>query len=282
MLKVNSKTMKNVLFKYTNCPNFKNTVAMTLSKYIFFLIFTFSFFTFNLSAQGVTRYGEYTNASNDYVDKNGKTESSSALDKTGNTTISSIPTVTSGGKIWMDRNLGATEVATSSTDAAAYGYLYQWGRGTDRHQIIISTTTSTLSSGDAPGNANFITATGTPYDWRSPQNDNLWQGVNGVNNPCPSGFRIPTKDELSAEMATWSSQNAAGAFASPLKLPLAGSRNSGGGPFSGAGYSVGYWSSTVYTSSISYSNVLYLTSSSADTSSAYGHAWGFYVRCIKN
>ena len=31
------------------------------------------------------------------------------------------------GKIWMDKNLGATQVATSSTDAASYGDLYQWG-----------------------------------------------------------------------------------------------------------------------------------------------------------
>jgi hypothetical protein len=31
------------------------------------------------------------------------------------------------GKIWMDRNLGATQVATSSTDANSFGDLYQWG-----------------------------------------------------------------------------------------------------------------------------------------------------------
>jgi hypothetical protein len=28
------------------------------------------------------------------------------------------------GRIWMDRNLGATQVATSSTDAASYGHLF--------------------------------------------------------------------------------------------------------------------------------------------------------------
>lgn len=35
------------------------------------------------------------------------------------------------GKTWMDRNLGATQVATSSTDAASFGDLYQWGRAND-------------------------------------------------------------------------------------------------------------------------------------------------------
>ncbi len=36
------------------------------------------------------------------------------------------------GKIWMDRNLGASRVAQSSIDEEAYGYLYQWGRGYGR------------------------------------------------------------------------------------------------------------------------------------------------------
>jgi hypothetical protein len=38
------------------------------------------------------------------------------------------------GKIWMDRNLGASRVATSVSDTLAYGDLYQWGRGTDGHE----------------------------------------------------------------------------------------------------------------------------------------------------
>ena len=46
-----------------------------------------------------------------------------------------VPTVTSAtGKVWMDRNLGAAQVATSATDEAAYGDLYQWGRPEDGHE----------------------------------------------------------------------------------------------------------------------------------------------------
>ena len=77
--------MKDVLFEYSNCPNFKNPVAMTLSRYIFFLIFTFSFslFTFHLGAQGVTRYGQSTSSSANFVDKNGKIGSIQALSKNG-------------------------------------------------------------------------------------------------------------------------------------------------------------------------------------------------------
>ncbi|NDB36338.1 MAG: hypothetical protein EB023_13595, partial [Flavobacteriia bacterium] len=108
------------------------------------------------------------------------------------------------GVTWMDRNLGATQVATSSTDQNAYGDLYQWGRRTDGHQCRTSPTTGTLSSVDQPAHGSFILAPNAPYDWRSPQNANLWQGVNGVNNPCPSGYRLPTETELNNERLSWS------------------------------------------------------------------------------
>ena len=150
------------------------------------------------------------------------------------------------GKIWMDRNLGASQVATSSTDANSYGDLYQWGRRSDGHQCRNSSTTATLSSIDQPTNGNFITINSGNYDWRSPQNTNLWQGVNGVNNPCPSGYRLPTETELNAERASWSpNNNSAGAFASPLKLPMAGFRSSSNGSLLSVGTEGVYWSSTV-------------------------------------
>ena len=181
------------------------------------------------------------------------------------------------GKIWMDRNLGATRVAMSSTDAASYGDLYQWGRGTDGHQIRTSLTTPTQSSLDQPGNVNFILGPDTPYDWRSGQNANLWQGINGVNNPCPSGYRLPTDIELAAELASWSSSDPAGAFASPLKLPVAGRRFHFGPlyPENTTGF---YWSSTV---SGSLSRVL-IFSSGYTTMSTNERANGGAVRCIKN
>jgi uncharacterized protein (TIGR02145 family) len=178
----------------------------------------------------------------------------------------------------MDRNLGATQVATSSTDTNAYGDLYQWGRGSDGHQCRTSQTTSTLSSVDQPGNASFIINPNAPDDWRSPQNVNLWQGVNGVNNPCPSGYRLPTSTELEAERLSWSSNNSAGAFSSPLKLPLAGYRLSTNGSFSFVGSKGFYWSSIVNnTRSLS----LDFLGSLASVNGNF-RAHGFSVRCIKN
>ena len=195
----------------------------------------------------------------------------------------SVPTVTnsSTGKIWMDRNLGASQVATSSTDANSYGDLYQWGRGNDGHQYRNSATTAALSSSDQPGHANFILTTSLPYDWRSPENTNLWQGVNGVNNPCPSGYRLPTETELDAERSFWISQDAAGAFASPLKLPMAGYRNYrvvDAGSLSHVGSVGDYWSSTL---SGTASRDLDFSSSNANMHTDV-RAYGVSVRCLKD
>ncbi len=182
------------------------------------------------------------------------------------------------GKIWMDRNLGASQVATSSTDAAAYGDLYQWGRRADGHQCRTSPTTATLSSTDTPANGNFITINSGNYDWRSPQNANLWQGVNGVNNPCPSGYRVPTEPELVAERLSWSVNTSAGAFTSPLKLPMAGYRDVSNGSLYNVGTGDGYWSSTV---SGTYSRYLGFYTSSAYVDDNY-RAHGLTVRCLKD
>jgi uncharacterized protein (TIGR02145 family) len=192
----------------------------------------------------------------------------------GATTIVDV-TNPATGKTWMDRNLGATQVATSGNDANSYGDLYQWGRGSDGHQCRTSPTTTILSAVDQPANGNFIRA---PSDWRSPQNNNLWQGVNGINNPCPSGYRLPTLTELNAEEIAFSSQNAAGAFASPLKLPMAGYRNCSSGSLTAVGSYGYYWSSAI---SGTYARNLDVGSSSASMN-ASDRAFGFSVRCLKD
>ncbi len=179
----------------------------------------------------------------------------------------------------MDRNLGATQVATSSTDDASYGDLYQWGRGADGHQIRTSGTTTTLSTTDQPVNGNFITINSGNFDWRSPRNDTLWQGVAGVNNPCPTGYRIPTDVEWDAERLSWgnSNQNAAGALASPLKLPMAGLRSNNGSLFD-VGTFGRYWSSTVSSTN---ARRLDFNSSTANMSTR-NRASGLSVRCLKD
>ncbi|MCP3891502.1 MAG: hypothetical protein GY702_21940 [Desulfobulbaceae bacterium] len=139
-----------------------------------------------------------------------------------------IPTVTNTatGRVWMDRNLGASQVATRSDDPDAYGDLYQWGRGTDGHEKRTNNTFSNTQS-DNPTDGLFIVG---HNDWRVNRDDLLWTGVSAPNNPCPGGFRLPNKTELDSELASWETSNAAGAFKSPLKLVVAGYRaaNTGG------------------------------------------------------
>jgi uncharacterized protein (TIGR02145 family) len=201
------------------------------------------------------------------------------------------------GKTWMDRNLGATQVATSSTDADSYGDLYQWGRFSDGHQCRNSTNydgTSTrpstiTSTGSWDG--KFITIPGTNRnDWVTTQTDNAWNTgtedlpVKTATDPCPSGYRLPTETELNNERLSWvqapitSTNTSIGAFASPLKLPMSGYRVYSDGLLYFVGTSGRYWSSTVNSTS---SHTLYFDSSDARIGSS-SRANGLAVRCIKD
>lgn len=179
------------------------------------------------------------------------------------------------GKTWMDRNLGATQVATSFDDANAYGDLYQWGRNTDGHQVRTSSTTSVLSTTNPPNHSDFILANS---DWLTVSDDNLWQGVNGVNNPCPLGFRLPTEAELEAERLSWTTNDAAGAFASPLKLTIGGARSRTSGNIGNVGTFVGYRSSTLNGTQSRLLGISLSTSLMGDRDRADGNC----VRCIQD
>lgn len=202
------------------------------------------------------------------------------------------------GQVWMDRNLGATQVATSSTDPNAYGHFYQWGRGADGHQLR-SLDCTTPDCFNASGDNNNLPPTAAdvtntpwdgkfivnmvlpPADWHQDNPDNtLWQGVNGTNNPCPAGYRIPTEAELDAERLSWDTNNAAGAFTSPLKLTVAGGRRAGDGALIAVNNVGGYWSSTV-----SGNNARYLVFDNFSTNAIVNtlfRASGFSIRCIKD
>jgi uncharacterized protein (TIGR02145 family) len=145
-------------------------------------------------------------------------------------------------KVWMDRNLGATQVATGVNDVASYGDLYQWGRAMDGGQLRTAPNTATqlptfttqstfyITTQPWTSDANWYTKTGSTW------NQQPWNNTDGgVNNPCPTGFRVPTTSEWNAELNGMTSAGivpgccsasgstvANGALNSFLKIPQAG------------------------------------------------------------
>jgi uncharacterized protein (TIGR02145 family) len=191
------------------------------------------------------------------------------------------------GKKWMDRNLGAERVAESITDDLGFGDLYQWGRGADGHQCRDSRTRNGPTSLDQPGHGDFLVIRNSVSDdWRSTQNNNLWQGIAGENNPCPSGFRIPTKTEFDNEKIDF--DTGVKAFNSFLKLPYAGWRDELGVIYdeSLAGTtSVPYgflWTSTVSGGTSANDAEAFAYYSTRTFHNPYARARGYSVRCIKN
>ena len=189
-------------------------------------------------------------------------------------------TVSANNGCWLDRNLGATQVATAYNDSAAYGDLYQWGRLTDGHQIRTSGTTGTNSGGDVPGHANFITEGSSPYDWRVPQNNNLWGSAGGyLNNPCPAGWHVPTQTEWASVVSALGITNYTTAASLVLHLPASGGRYGSGGSLGPVGSSGNYWSSSIGGTN-AYN--LFFSSGSVNPASNNSRAYGFSVRCLKN
>jgi hypothetical protein len=162
---------------------------------------------------------------------------------------------TATGRVWLDRNLGATRVATSSTDASAYGDYFQWGRPADGHQTKYLTNnnstgfTNTKSATAVPSTDLWIVPTDGSNDWLSTPDNTLWTGANPATNPCPAGFRIPTEAE-------WSAENIANVGATfqtnGLKLTLPGmltNFSNGGASYTAKGSYGQYLTQTAYTTS---------------------------------
>ena len=185
-------------------------------------------------------------------------------------------------KCWLDRNIGAQQVATSFDDIYSFGHLYQWGRESDGHEIPNSFITRIKAApGEQPAHSDFIANDLHPYDWNSDNSWNYrWIAPNGnilPSDPCPQGWRVPTQSEWqsSKEYGNW--KNKYDAFNSPLKLPSAGKRDDKGVLYDQGirGY---YWSS-------SFENIFGITLNVYDAGAFiqnYYRVGGMSVRCIKD
>jgi hypothetical protein len=184
-------------------------------------------------------------------------------------------------KYWAPVNVGATST-TYSASVTGCGYHFQWGRN-----VPFTYGTGDIYNGpvypDTPVEDyadKFIKTTADPNDWLSPKDDSLWSGDN-AQGPCPDGWRVPTK----AELTVLNSKKTSGVSASritvagvgaTLYLPAAGVRDNTG-TWSGRSSDGGYWSSTA---SDTGATRLSFTANATNIG-APNRAYGFSVRCIQ-
>jgi uncharacterized protein (TIGR02145 family) len=187
------------------------------------------------------------------------------------------PTVTFNGKTWSKANLGAVQVAASSTDASSYGWYYNWGKPTDGHQLSNSSIASTQFSSDTP-TAGIFSAGNNITQWQTTVNNSLWNGVNGINNPCPSGWRLPTKSEWESAITYLTITGTASAWSSSLKLPAQMGRDRGNtAPIQSSNTNNIYWSGDSSNPSWAWHH-----SSSVIASGYFHQTYGAAVRCIQD
>ena len=131
------------------------------------------------------------------------------------------------GRIWLDRNLGASKVCEDSNDTACFGGWYQWGRETDGHEEHNSSVSTTHATAiDNVGSTHIDPGIHGDGDWTTVDGNGLlreikWAKTDGTSI-CPIGFRVPTTVEFITETASLS--NSTDAFNSFLKIPFAADR----------------------------------------------------------
>lgn len=206
-----------------------------------------------------------------------------------------------GDVVWAPVNCGY-EPANGEYKGYPYGKLYQWGRkygqGYDSNDASYPSGANLVQGPVAPSWGSSADYSDEFFyglsNWCNQQIDDLWADSNGktTKDPCPEGWRVPTRDELeslSANYSAWTTDASehngrylTGEYTymegvAQIFLPAAGYRDYYGGSFCNRGGYGNYWSSTSY---ISYANYLLLVSGNVGVNS-YSRAGGFSVRCVQ-
>lgn len=136
--------------------------------------------------------------------------------------------------------------------------------------------------------ATFYTYGSGNNDWASPNNytSKNWNDISESDgktffDPCPEGWRLPTKAEysnFSTTTFTWDATNSGRTYNGNW-FPAAGYRNSFDGSMGGVGSYGHYWSASPYSENSGYYLVFF--SGGVSLANGGGRASGFSVRCVQ-
>jgi len=194
------------------------------------------------------------------------------------------------GNIWLQQNLGSSQVAKSMTDASSYGDLFQWGRWNDGHEDRTSAISAAPTPNDPSGissSTSFVTGTSTTAWWNSGSLTDSWSAASpsGVSStdgcdPCKAlgnGWVMPTETDWSGIKTAEGISNPTTAFSSNLLLPASGYRSSSTGTFTHVDLRGYFWSSTTSTTGAKY---FYIGTTIANPSAGAMRGQAHAVRCI--
>ena len=209
------------------------------------------------------------------------------------------------GVVWAPVNCGY-KAPTADSKGFPYGKLYQWGRkygqgydDSDESEPILLLGPVSLEVAQSAAVANvFYKDESSPNDWLIDPNEALWnlgtedKPVKTEYDPCPEGWRVPTKSELSKlssnhslrttgiynQLGYWFSGGLSYASDIPqVFLPAAGLRNYGGSAFHRC-IDGGYYSSMPH----KYMGVLLVVDSNKIGIYSGYRACGYSVRCVQD
>ncbi len=196
------------------------------------------------------------------------------------------------GKVWLQQNLGSTQVAASFDDANAYGDLFQWGRWDDGHQLRNSATIAAPSANSPDGLAGtnaFVVGSSSSSWWATNATSDGWNADSSSSvtsakgaDPCKAvgqGWRLPTSAEWITLVGAEGINNPATAYASSLKLPAGGYRSNTTGAFTFVGQRGYFWSSETANTGGRY---LYIGSTIVTPTSGGPRGQGESLRCMKD
>jgi uncharacterized protein (TIGR02145 family) len=208
------------------------------------------------------------------------------------------------------------KAATETDNGYPYGKLYQWGRKYGQGYDGDATTPEIyeqgrvdISIGNNPDNANVYypgdyvpSLSSGVYDWVTPSNGTLWNSgtesdpIKSEYDPCPTGWRVPTSEELNSlvknhswatndgQLGQWfTGSNAYAAEVPKIFLPAAGCRGGyGAHADSGQRNTHGYYWSSSASGEAKTSHIFFFSNSGTiSPSNVMYRNIAFSVRCVK-